>query len=279
MRCALLILLAGLASAGPKEADALKAEADQAFLDGDYVGALQRLESAYAADPRPGLIANKALVLEKLGEYGPAVEAMERFLESEPPPPARALAEEVIARLRPELRILSTPSGAKVSVRGEVLGETPLRTALLVGRHELSLEAHGYQTKKLQVNMQAGTAVKLDERLARARARRPTPAPVEPLPEARGSLRPWAWTSFGVGLVAVGAAGVFYGLGVSEVEARDEASSSSAWETHQASAESMNMGYVGGLSLAGVAVLVGGALWLMEPTAVSAEAGGLSWRF
>ncbi len=150
----------GQAEAGAARADALKAEADAAYESGDYVRALQKLEQAWLAEQRPGLLANQGLVLERLGEPARAARVYERFLESNPGPTQAALARDALQRVRPPQRFESTPSGATIYVDGAPApaGRTPADVPLTVGAHTLRVELDGFTTARLDLVVQPGTS-------------------------------------------------------------------------------------------------------------------------
>lgn len=266
MRRALLCMLVAVpVMATPQEAAKLKASADQAFTDGDFPLALKRLQAAYAADPQAGFIANQGLVLEQMGEYGPAAEAFERFLATKPAAAKAKAALDVLARIKPDVEVVTDPPGAEVrSVAGSArkLGTTPLRTRLVVGTHTLELRLAGHEPAEVSVRVWPGRA--LTVRQALTRDPNAVVAPVGPLgPKAGGGGgNVWGWVLLGGAAVAGGAAGAFYVLGDDAVSARDRAQTGDAWDEHQSDAELWNATYLGAAGLAGAA-LVGGVVLLL----------------
>ncbi len=117
--------------------------------------------------------------------------------------------------------------------------------------------------------------------IAERREREAEPAPVPasaPASEGRvvanfappPSLRPWAWTAFGVGAAGLGA-GIWFGLAAIDAEQAHNASTSparlaSTKEDAERSALLSNVGY----GVAAVGAAAGLTLWLLEPTGTAA---------
>lgn len=99
----------------------------------------------------------------------------------------------------PVLEIRSRPSGAEVWVDGTSIGITPLRHPLPAGPHVIELSARGYSTEVRRVEAAAGVRETLDVVLL------PDQAP-------RRRRRIAGWSLGGVGVAAVGAGAVLWGL-------------------------------------------------------------------
>jgi tetratricopeptide (TPR) repeat protein len=74
-------------SAPPKEdttrARALFVEGRQAYDRADYATALDRFQGAYAAAPRPQILYDISVTLERLGRYAEAADALERYIRED----------------------------------------------------------------------------------------------------------------------------------------------------------------------------------------------------
>lgn len=183
-------------------------EAEAAIRAGDTTRAVLFLRRAYAADPDPRYIANLGVVYERIGEYGEAARAFEQYLASDPEPDKRAAAEAALVRLRPEGVVVSTPSGARVTVDGAApAGETPLRLRLAAGAHVVRFEAAGHLPVDAALRIEPGAPFRLAVTL-----------PAAPVDRGAGRRQAGWWTLAGGGVALVGA-GV---LGWLTVEALDE---------------------------------------------------------
>ncbi|MCA9528490.1 MAG: hypothetical protein KC549_19530, partial [Myxococcales bacterium] len=112
--------------------------------------------------------------------------------------------------------------------------------------------------------------------MAQRNAPRLTEVIVQKAP-AGGGKRVWTWVALGGAAAAGAAAGVFYGLASSEIDSRDAARTSAAWDDHQASAETWNLGFWSAAGLGAAALITGGVLFFREGQGVSVQAspGGL----
>ncbi len=276
----LVLLLVAPSHASPTQAMKLKRAADQAFVDGDYALALKRLRAAYAADPQPGFIANEGLVLEQMAEYRGAAEAFERFLATKPTAEKARAALKVLARIKPEVEVVTDPPGAEVRLvdgSARSLGKTPLRTRLVAGTYTMSLRLAGHAPAEIAIRVWPGRALSVRQALAReSNVMADQVRPIDPKKKRRGGTK-WGWVLLGGAAVAGGAAGAFYVLGDDAVSARDGARSGASWDEHQSDAELWNTSYLTAAGLAGAA-LVGGVVLLLsgggEATAV-VRPGGL----
>lgn len=90
------------------------AEGERAYAAEDWPTALAAYEAAYAAAPLPALMYNIAQCQRKLGNWEEARDAYRQFLDSDPDPEVRAVAEdllrEVTARIpeRPPVEVPPT---------------------------------------------------------------------------------------------------------------------------------------------------------------------------
>ncbi|MEZ4471090.1 MAG: PEGA domain-containing protein [bacterium] len=272
LAAALLIALPAHAY-DPVAADALKAEADKLFMARDYPAALEKLKAAYALDPQPGYIANQGLVLQRMGKAAEAVEAFDRFLATDPEPDKAAMARDVVERLRPEVEILSDPPGATVSTLDDKeLGTTPLKSRLVVGEYTLVFSLRRYDPVEARLVVREGRKATISQTLvAQKNAPQLTEVIVQQKPGAGDRL--WTWVALGGAAAAGAAAGVLYGLASSEIDDRDAARTSAAWDDHQASAETFSLGFWTAAGVGAAALVAGGILFFREGRAVSVQAG------
>src|SRR5688572_634378 len=87
------------ASNKTRAAELYKKSAD-AYLHGDFKGAITLLDEAYALDPQPVLVYNKARAHEGLGNTDEAVTLYEKYLSEEPNSPDRGAIEQRLATLK-----------------------------------------------------------------------------------------------------------------------------------------------------------------------------------
>ena len=72
----------------------------EAYLRGDFSHAIELLDEAYALDPQPVLIYNKARAHEGLGHVDEAIELYEKYLTDEPTSADRGAIEQRLVTLR-----------------------------------------------------------------------------------------------------------------------------------------------------------------------------------
>ncbi|MCL6641807.1 MAG: PEGA domain-containing protein, partial [Candidatus Bipolaricaulota bacterium] len=70
-----------------------------------------------------------------------------------------------IAPPQARLRVVSTPSGALVSINGVVMGQTPLEVSLAPGRYRVTLSRFGYEEWSRTLDLKHGTDVTLEAQL------------------------------------------------------------------------------------------------------------------
>lgn len=99
----------------------------------------------------------------------------------------------------PVLVVNSTPSGALVSIDGELVGRTPVRRELRDGDHVARVERDGYVAQERAFLAVEGVEETLSFEL-------------DPVPRKRARLRPWGWVGLGVGLPTLAAGATFLAL-------------------------------------------------------------------
>jgi len=191
MRAAALALLLLLAHGARAADDADRRRATERlhqgaalFERGDYQGALDKFEQAYAIVPSANILFNLGQTLQALARPVDAIAAYERFLveATGAPPDARATAEKAMAELRSKVAALHVRcdlAGAEVSVDGRSYGVTPLARPILLaaGPHQVLVEKPGLPLFAQRVTASAGATLPLDVRLeGGAVVMPPTPA-------------------------------------------------------------------------------------------------------
>jgi tetratricopeptide (TPR) repeat protein len=253
------------------QAAELKGKATAAFSAGSYELALERIERAIELSDDAGLVANKGLILEKMGRFKEAAAAFRTYLAAASAGgPKAKKAKALLARLEPEVTITTTPPGATIAIQGEAapLGSTPLTKRVAAGTHLFLVNLAGYQKVRKVGRVVPGKGLKLALTLEKT-ARPPPPSPPaggvtgdggalkatkEVATASRGQTQAWAWISLGSAALAAGAAGLFYTQGLDAATARDAATRGAAWDAEQSTLEQKNTLY---LASGGVAILAG----------------------
>jgi hypothetical protein len=191
------VFFALLAQLPPQRADPhAKAKAQALLTDGsvlyergDYAGALEKFNAAYAAYPSPKLMFNIGQADRDLSRPVEALEAFENFLAGAPDasPETIADARKSVAELQGKLgqiRIDCDRAGAEVSVDGKSVGLTPLPGLLWAtpGRHQVTASRASAALALENVDVSAGAVQTVTLRL-HALASPVAAAPV-PKPEA-----------------------------------------------------------------------------------------------
>jgi hypothetical protein len=143
------------------QAQALLTEGTALYERGDFAGALDRFQAAYAIYPSPKLQFNIAQADRDLGRPVEAIEAFEKFLAQAPKSAPALLSEayQSVADLRSKLgriKIQCETSDSEVAIDGKTVGITPLALPIwtLPGRHEVVIRHEGYHP--ISVTVAAG---------------------------------------------------------------------------------------------------------------------------
>ncbi len=121
-------------------------------------------------------------------------------------------------RLRGKLSVVSVPSGARVTLGGEVLGVTPLRgVAVPVGQHELRLRLAGYAERVLKVSVNRAGAEAVAVQLQKEPALTPATKKTTPMEKYQSSDTPkrkrlWTWVAAGSAVATAVAGAVLIGV-------------------------------------------------------------------
>ena len=201
-----LILLTVLAQISPPVADpqakaqaqSLLTEGSALYEKGDYAGALEKFNAAYAAYPSPKLMFNIGQTDRDLSRPVEALEAFEKFLAgaTDASPETTADARKSVAELREKLgriRIDCETLGAEVNVDGKSVGLTPLREFVWAtpGRHQITASHERAIPALENVDVTAGSVGTVTLRLFPLPIRvaaEPAPEP-EPAPPSNSSNR------------------------------------------------------------------------------------------
>jgi len=98
----------------------------------------------------------------------------------------------------PALAVTSRPSGATVTLDGELVGTTPFERPMLPGKRDLRITAPGYISIEREVTFVAGVTESLNFDLDKVPSRLPA--------------RPWGYISLVFGIAAIGGAATFAAL-------------------------------------------------------------------
>jgi tetratricopeptide (TPR) repeat protein len=213
-----------------------------AYEEGRYREAVERFKEADQLAPSPLLSFNIAKVYERMADNRSALAWYRDYLRRLPAAGNRAAVRERIDVLERALRatgvqqvtVLSTPSGATVSIDNMSRGVTPWTGELIPGPHTLELTLSGYREAVSEIELPAEHAIDIDTALVVVEPvtpPAPTSAPLTPPPEPAASTPPdespppslettwmprwWTWAMFG------GAAAGFLGAGGFELARRD----------------------------------------------------------
>lgn len=155
-----------------EDAPGLKKKGDDAMLELRYEDALDAYAASYAITPNPALHYNRARALEALGRYAEALEFYERFKKEAP---AELLAKVPqldehmagVAKRVSSLHLKIALPGARVTLRGVVLGTTPLKAPLRVnaGKAKLEITAEGYHPYEREIELPGGGAFTVEVEL------------------------------------------------------------------------------------------------------------------
>ena len=253
--------------ADKQKATALLREGNALYKQGDYTGALEKFQDAYAAVPSPKLLFNIGQAERDLGRNVEAIEAFDKFLTSAPDASPKALAEAraQVAELQKKvgrLQILCETTGATITLDGKDVGVAPLPSVLWTtpGRHMIAVThpsgapgithaevvAGGLQTVKVKLSpvtpvapppvaMNPAPAATAPPAVAE-----PKPAPLHGAPgdgappstdedSALGRRWTWAWVATGSAVLFAGSAAVIgYGAKSHYDELRNTCGSGSA---------------------------------------------------
>lgn len=197
---ALFALALALPAAAQQPSDMERAKASfkagaNAYAAGDYLAAIQALETAYEISPLPAIAFSLAqaerkqyFVNEQREHLERALSLFRRYLEQDPRGARREDARRAISQLEPllgtkprasepapkpqvrptRLMIVSEAPGAQISLDGGTPSSSPLIREVAPGQHRARVRASGYLDAEREVTAVAGelllTEVRLEER-------------------------------------------------------------------------------------------------------------------
>lgn len=144
--------------------------------------ALAAYEEAYALEPRPALLYNRGRAQQALEHYPEALDLLEQFERTAPPqllakvPALKEIIREVRGRVT-TLIVRCDVAGAKVRLRGQIVGVTPIATGVRVsaGAADLEVLREGHENYSERVMLPGGgtldVSIKLETKDARATLR------------------------------------------------------------------------------------------------------------
>ena len=208
-----------------------------AYTTGHFKDAVDHFLAADRLSPSAPLSFNIARAYEKLGDDSGALRWYRDYLRRSPKAANASDVTEIIGRFEgrlakkgvQQLTLLSTPTGATVSIDGTAVGVTPGTFDLAPGSHRVVLILRGYADTTRDIDLLPDHAQDVSLALApdaapagdtaRAGALAPlepgvsapasTPSPAAPAKETRGGLGPWPWLALGAGGATLGAALTF----------------------------------------------------------------------
>ena len=145
------------------------------YEDGDYQGALTKLQVAYDQSQDPRLLWNMAAAEKNLRHYARVIELIEKYLASgdryvtaEDRQRSEALLQTVRGFIS-EVRMNVQPAGAAVTVDGKSVGKAPLPSPLVLdfGLRQLGVSHPGYVPWQQQVDLKGGENRSFDVTLER----------------------------------------------------------------------------------------------------------------
>lgn len=239
-----------------------KAQADQEYARGDYGRAQVSLQKAYLVSKNPRYIANQGLVLEKMKRYSDAIKALEYYLITEPAPEMARSAQQVINRLRPEVKIITDPPGAQVMLGNINKGQTPLTFRLIAGEHPLELILKNYDTRRITLFVTPGKPVfaqyKLDQSMNALSVE--TTSSKKSQKTKRPPMNTLQSSSVILGSLSLGLSATSFWLTRSAIVERNSAPNQLSWELAQSEAELFSsLSYT--TAGIGFSALVGGLTW------------------
>ena len=257
-----------------------------AYKVGRYRDAIDLFSSADRLAPRPALAFNIARAYDKLNEPGPALAFYREYLRRGAEAGSRASVERRVRELSAQLAtrglqqltVLSTPSGAALSIDGRPFGATPATLELPLGAHRVALTAPGYAEQTRSIELGATDALLVEVQLGAAGSVTTAPTAASAVATStqtatstsaaaateKKQLGP-AWLVLGTGGAALA------GAAVAEVMRSDALEDASAADVSQveldenlAAADSYQTTARVLLGVGGALVVVGGALLWFE---------------
>ena len=165
--------LTSLADSLKGESKAEYAAAKVLYDDGDYAGALTKLQTAYRLSRDPRLLWNMAAAEKNLRHYSKTISYVEEYLAADGAritDEERTQADNLLQTMRAFVAPVTfevEPTGSTVTVDGQPLGKTPLKKPPLLdfGKREVQIQLEGYVTERRTLELEGGKALTLSVKL------------------------------------------------------------------------------------------------------------------
>jgi len=151
----------------------LKSDGDRFLAEKKFVEALDAYERSNAIEPNPALDYNRGRVLEFLGRYPEALDAIQRF-QANASDELRAKVpglKDLLVELQGKVATVvlkSNVTGARVLVGGKEVGQTPITKPLLfnAGKTTIELLADGYFPFRKEMTLPGNASTDVDATMA-----------------------------------------------------------------------------------------------------------------
>jgi hypothetical protein len=219
----------------------LKQQGDELMRALHFREALEKYDAALKGG-NPAVQYNRARVLQALGEYPLALDALEEFVRTATPELRARVPQldDLIADLKTHVGMLAISSvpGATVTIDHKYAGTAPLAGPIRVsiGDALIEVSAPGYRPLSEHVRVVHGT-MNIDATLERVFATGNVIS-AEPATRSTGVWRPLAFALGGTGIAILGAGAVFGGLAVAERGVLDQHCPAKACDTVGLAAQS-----------------------------------------
>lgn len=142
-----------------------------------YGEALAAFELSYSLRPKAWVLFNIAMCNKALHRYVDAIEAFQRFLETETDPESQTStlalsALEELGRFVGKVRVVEAPVGATVYIDGEKVGIAPIIEPLALdpGRHVVRVSKDRFKSLDVEVIVASGSEVEVRADLQQPKA-------------------------------------------------------------------------------------------------------------
>lgn len=177
--CASPLRAEGGESQEEREARVMFKEATRLMDEGQLVEALEMFKAAYLRSPNPKILLNMGSIYRQLGRYAEAMDAYEKYVaDSRANAKTKKEVEKILLDLAKRvgyLRVDVNEPGAKVTIDGKLVGESPQAIKLRVdpGTHSVIAEKDGASPAVATVTIKAGEERVVELRLAVAATKEP----------------------------------------------------------------------------------------------------------